>query len=159
MDRPDSFELDARLIRTAIYANNVIQRVTTRLLYGPAGLTMPQYLLLLLLREANEPLAMSELAARAHVIKQAMTSAHQRLKAKGLVTEVRDPKDRRVCRIALTPAGEELLNSIEPARQVLYEDWLGVLPDDVREGAITALEYIVETGRSMVRKGLPAVAE
>ncbi|MGH2519994.1 MAG: MarR family winged helix-turn-helix transcriptional regulator [Chloroflexota bacterium] len=149
---PDSFELDAQLIRAAIYANNVIQRVTTRLVYGQAGLTLPQYLVLLLLREAQEPLSLSELAARAHVIKQAMTSAYQRLLAKGLVAEVPNTKDRRMCRVVLTPAGERLLADVEPARRSLYEDWLGNLSLEEREEAVNVLQHIVRTEPEITRK-------
>ena len=150
------FESEARLIRALYNASNVFQRVATRLVYGPAGLTTPQYLLLLLLREASEPLTLSELAARAFLIKQAMTPAFQRLRAKGLVAEVPDASDRRVCRVSLTDKGHALLEEVEPARHELYRQLLGESPaGDTTTAAIVLTQLLGAAARLERLQSIP----
>lgn len=145
------FTGEAQLIRALYNASNVFQRVATRLVYGPAGLSTPQYLLLLLLREAGEPLTMSELANRAYLIKQAMTPAFQRLQRKGLVTELRDPADRRVLRMCLTDDGRELLDAVEPARHVLYRELLDDAEPEAKSSATAVLKQLLQAAARLER--------
>ncbi|HLG73001.1 MAG TPA: MarR family transcriptional regulator [Chloroflexota bacterium] len=151
MAGPAGFEGEARLIRALYNASNVFQRVATRLVYGPAGLSTPQYLLLLLLRESSEPLTLTELAARAYLIKQAMTPAFQRLQAKGLVTEVPDTSDRRVCRVTLTEKGRALLEQVEPARRELYRQLLGEAAPDAKSSATDVLTQLLGAAARLER--------
>ncbi len=145
------FESEAQLIRALYNASNVFQRVATRLVYGPAGLSTPQYLLLLLLREAGEPLTMTELAGRAYLIKQAMTPAFQRLQAKGLVAELRDPADRRVLRVNLTDKGRQLLDEVEPARRVLYSQLLDQAQAEAKASTLSVLKQLLDAAARLER--------
>ena len=151
MDGPAAFADEARLIRALYNASNVFQRVATRLVYGPAGLTTPQYLLLLLLREADEPPTLSELAARAYLIKQAMTPAFQRLQAKGLVAAVPDASDRRVCRVTLTAKGQALLDAVEPARRQLYRQLLNASGVEATTHATNVLTQLLGAAARLER--------
>lgn len=151
MDGPDDFDREAQLIRTLYNASNVFQRVATRLVYGPAGLSTPQYLLLLILREAGQPLTMTELANRAYLIKQAMTPAFQRLQAKGLVVELRDPSDRRVCLVHLTDRGRELLDQVEPARRELYQQLFSDAQADAKASAVSVLQQLLQAAAQLER--------
>jgi DNA-binding MarR family transcriptional regulator len=75
------------------------------------------------------PLAMKDLGQRMHCDPSFVTSIADMLEKRGLATRESDPADRRVKRIALTPAGLELKARIEgeilaglPWRQVLNAD-------------------------------------
>jgi DNA-binding MarR family transcriptional regulator len=69
------------------------------------GLSMAKYGVLSELVKADEPLSLSELAARLSCVRSNMTQLVDRLEADGLVRRVNDPDDRRTVRAALTTAG------------------------------------------------------
>src|SRR4051812_42180987 len=68
-------------------------------------LSTPKYSALTKLVQADEPLALSELAARMICVRSNVTQLVDRLEADGLVRRVEDPRDRRSVRAALTPLG------------------------------------------------------
>jgi DNA-binding MarR family transcriptional regulator len=59
------------------------------------------------------PMAMKELGQRMHCDPSFVTNIADQLEKRGLATRESDPADRRVKRIALTPAGLELKQRIE----------------------------------------------
>jgi DNA-binding MarR family transcriptional regulator len=79
-----------------------------------AHLTMPQFrvLLVLALRGGN---ASHDLAASMGVSLATITGIVDRLSAQDLVTRREDQRDRRVRRVELTPAGQELIDGIVAA--------------------------------------------
>jgi DNA-binding MarR family transcriptional regulator len=70
-------------------------------------LSTPKYSALTKLVQADEPLALSELAARMTCVRSNITQLVDRLEADGLVHRVEDPRDRRSVRAALTPLGRQ----------------------------------------------------
>jgi DNA-binding MarR family transcriptional regulator len=70
-------------------------------------LSIPKYSALKHLALADEPLALSELAARQICVRSNITQLVDRLEADGLVRRVEDPKDRRSVRATLTPLGRQ----------------------------------------------------
>ena len=70
------------------------------------GLSMAKLAVLHVLAEAQEPLALSELAERQHCVRSNITQLVDRLEKDGLVRRRADPDDRRSVRAVLTPAGE-----------------------------------------------------
>jgi MarR family 2-MHQ and catechol resistance regulon transcriptional repressor len=70
-------------------------------------LSAPKYSALTKLVQEEEPLALSELAARMTCVRSNITQLVDRLEADGLVRRVEDPRDRRSVRAALTPLGRE----------------------------------------------------
>ncbi|KPM51708.1 transcriptional regulator [Frankia sp. R43] len=106
-DRVPQLELGNQLC-FALYAAS---RATTRA-YGPElaelGLTYPQYLTMLVLWEASEPLAVGDIGARLHLDSGTLTPLLKRLEDLGLATRSRDRADERRVLIALTGPGREL---------------------------------------------------
>ena len=88
-------------------------------------LSPPQLFTLRMLRDA--PLSMRELAEAHRCDASNMTGIADRLEARGLLQRRSSPTDRRVKLLALTPAGHELIGSIEavvfePAERITEQD-------------------------------------
>lgn len=71
----------------------------------PSGLSLAKLGALRHLAEANEPLALGQLAERIACVKSNVTQLVDRLEADGLVRRVPDPEDRRSVRASVTEAG------------------------------------------------------
>lgn len=71
------------------------------------GLSGAKLAALTKLAQAEEPLSLTELAARLTCVRSNITQLVDRLEADGLVRRVDDPRDRRSIRAELTPLGRE----------------------------------------------------
>jgi DNA-binding MarR family transcriptional regulator len=78
------------------------------------------------LRQLDHPMAMKDLGRRMHCDPSFVTGIADLLEQRGLAVRESDPADRRVKRIVLTPAGEELKRQVDaeiaasaPWRQVM----------------------------------------
>jgi DNA-binding MarR family transcriptional regulator len=94
-----------------------VQSSLTRMMddrVSPLGLTAMQWRPMVMVRywNINTP---AELARQTHVDTGAMTRTLDRLEAKHFITRQRCPDDRRVVRIALTEAGNDVVEQILPA--------------------------------------------
>ncbi|OAA29680.1 MarR family regulator [Frankia sp. EI5c] len=80
--------------------------------YGPVlaelGLTYPQYLTMLVLWEASEPLTVGDIGARLHLDSGTLTPLLKRLEELGLATRTRDRTDERRVLVTLTEPGRAL---------------------------------------------------
>lgn len=78
------------------------------------GLTPQQHQLLLSIKGSQEKewLSIKELAERLMLKHHSAVELVHRTEAKGLVSRLADPSDRRTVRIAVTPSGEELLERL-----------------------------------------------
>jgi len=108
-----------------------LQRTADHLLRGveellkPAGLTPSQYNVLRILRGAGpEGLACGEIAARMLTRDPDMTRLLDRLDKRGLVSRVRNTRDRRVVVTRITAAGLKLLASLDEPVEELHEKQL-----------------------------------
>jgi DNA-binding MarR family transcriptional regulator len=94
--------------------------VLEQLQSGPVGawldltLTMPQLKLLFALDWLG-PASMTEAAHRLHIGVSATTGLVDRLVEQGLAQREADPRDRRIVRVACTPAGRTLLGQLRSA--------------------------------------------
>jgi DNA-binding MarR family transcriptional regulator len=86
-------------------ADMVEQRLETAV--RPAGVSLAKLAVLHILADANEPLPLSDLAARQHCVRSNITQLVDRLEKEGLVRRRPDPNDRRGVQAELTPAGEQ----------------------------------------------------
>lgn len=77
-------------------------------LLADLGLTYPQYLVLLVLWEAEAPLAVNELGAELRLDSGTLTPMLKRLEAMGYVDRSRDAADERRVLVQTTPAGAKL---------------------------------------------------
>ncbi len=57
------------------------------------------------LRRCDEPIRMSELADRLHIVRRSATTVVDDLESAGLAARLADPHDRRVTLVAITDAG------------------------------------------------------
>jgi DNA-binding MarR family transcriptional regulator len=87
------------------------QRAVTRLyqpLLADLGLTYPQYLVMLVLWEADGAVSVGELGARVHLDSGTLTPLLKRLEQQGVVERRRDTADERRVLITLTDDGAGL---------------------------------------------------
>ena len=100
-------ELDNQLCFALYDASRAVIRT-----YGPLladlELTYPQYLTMLVLWEAGEPVTVGALGARLHLDSGTLTPLLKRLEQQGLVTRDRDPADERRVLVGLTTEGAAL---------------------------------------------------
>jgi len=92
----------------------------------PFGLTPTQFLVLVRLKNA-EGLSGAELARATGVRPQSVTDLIGPLERDGLITRKEAPEHKRILRISLSPAGEELLARATPVTQRLEKELLGTL--------------------------------
>lgn len=80
--------------------------------YGPVlgelGITYPQYLVLLVLWEADEPMSVGAIGERLHLDSGTLTPLLKRLQNQGIVTRERDPDDERRVLVTPTAAGRAM---------------------------------------------------
>ncbi|MBX3499336.1 MAG: MarR family transcriptional regulator [Alphaproteobacteria bacterium] len=96
----------------AVYSTaHALNRVYKPLL-EPLGLTYPQYLVMLVLWEADG-LSVKEIGQRLRLDSGTLTPLLKRLQAAGLVRRERDTSDERQVRIGLTVKGEALRKKAE----------------------------------------------
>jgi DNA-binding MarR family transcriptional regulator len=77
------------------------------------------------------PLAMKDLGRRMHCDPSFVTGIADMLEKRGLAARESDPDDRRVKRLVLTPAGEELKQQVEQA-VLAHMPWRTALSTDER---------------------------
>jgi DNA-binding MarR family transcriptional regulator len=112
-----------------------VARLHRRLRQSSAeGLTPSQVSLLATVRRRGNP-TLGELASAERVQPPSVTRAVGRLEAEGLLERVPDPADRRVARVALTPAGSAALRRQQARQQALLAQRLGALDPDERASA------------------------
>lgn len=109
--------LDLQLCFPLYAATRAVTRRYATLLEG-TGLTYPQYLVLLVLWEAEEPLSVTALGRRLRLDSGTLTPLLKRLEAADLVRRERDPEDERRVLVEVTAAGRDLEEQVAdvPAR-------------------------------------------
>ena len=129
------------------YTRAVLLRLPTEA-PGVGGVTKEQWGALVDAGRAGEcGLSMSELAARRGMALNSATALVDRLVHAGLLERSHDTADRRVVRVALTPAGQRLREAVAAVRLIEYQRILGELTVDERarlEAALPALERLAE---------------
>jgi DNA-binding MarR family transcriptional regulator len=102
-----------------------------------AGLTAPQAMILTLL---SEPTSMRQFAERMGCDASNITGIVDRLEAKGLVVRAVDQADRRVKRIARTPAGDVAVSRFQ--EEMVRASSLAKLTPKARRGLLAALAEV-----------------
>lgn len=117
----EQLHLDAQLCFRLYAASRAFTREYSELL-REAGLTYPQYLVLLVLwedaEEREDGLTVGELGSRLRLDSGTLTPLLKRLEAAGHVVRRRDPADERRVLVGLTDAGRALREQVAdvPAR-------------------------------------------
>jgi DNA-binding MarR family transcriptional regulator len=97
-------------------------------LLAPLDLTYPQYLVMLVLWEADD-LTVKEIGARLQLDSGTLTPLLKRLEANGIVERVRDTIDERQVRIRLTEGGRVLRKKAEGIPKKLGQATGRSMPD------------------------------
>jgi DNA-binding MarR family transcriptional regulator len=95
---------------------------------------------------------MADLAERLDVVPRSVTTLVDALEVAGLARRSQDPANRRVVRVTLTEAGQEVLARLWQARREAAEELLAPLSGDQRE-ALSALLEQLDVARCGVDKG------
>ena len=85
-----------------------------------------------------------ELAAIEQVAPPTITAIVGKMETLGLVTRETDPRDRRVTRIRITPAGVEQLDEVRSRRTSWLASQLSSLTDDERKRLSDAAEVLAK---------------
>jgi DNA-binding MarR family transcriptional regulator len=88
------------------------------------------------------PLTLGELAERERVASPTITKVIGLLHEKGLVDKATDPDDRRFVRVALTPAGEALLERTRARKNAWLARQLSRLSEEDRASLAAATEVL-----------------
>ncbi|GAA4544578.1 MarR family transcriptional regulator [Pseudonocardia xishanensis] len=97
-----------------------------------AGVTRTEFDVLSQLRRSDVPLRPGELTAGVVGSPAATTKRLHKLVGAGLVTREPDPADARAARVALTPAGEALVDELLPRQLAAEAQLLEALTPDQR---------------------------
>ncbi|MFE5588266.1 MarR family winged helix-turn-helix transcriptional regulator [Kitasatospora sp. NPDC056531] len=100
--------------------------------------------------EQEGPIRLTALAAAEGIAQPSMTSLVQRLERQGLASRSADPRDGRVCLVAITDAGHELLAARRRAQRARVTGLLAELP----EQDVQALSEAMHTALAIVRRML-----
>lgn len=86
--------------------------------------------------------SVTDLARAAELNPGAMTRLLDRLEAKGLVSRVADPADRRALHIHLTDAGLAIWREIDQCGQRVHDRAFGTMPQPDRDTLLRLLEQV-----------------
>lgn len=132
------------LVDTVLAASRALVAVAARSLAAAGDeVTLPQYRALVVLA-ASGPQGTADLAAALAVNPSTATRMCDRLVRKGLVRRHRQAGDRRTVRIALTPAGRDLVADVTKRRRAELARLLSVLPQAQYEPVIAAFQAFAE---------------
>jgi len=111
-----------------------------------AGITLDRIGLQILglVRKAEQPLSVKELAEAMQVEGPHATRQVQRLVARGLVEKTVDTEDRRVARLALTPEGAELIDRYHAVIKSWMREAVAGWPADDRRQVCTLITRWVD---------------
>ncbi|MFH0877478.1 MAG: MarR family transcriptional regulator [Candidatus Omnitrophota bacterium] len=104
-------------------------------------ITMPQYLILDLL-ETHGGLIMTELAHSLNVSLPAASGMVDRLHALSQIRRCRDPKDRRIIKILLTPKGHRVVRKVRSQRIKAIEKTFGRLTEEERQSYLKIIKKV-----------------
>lgn len=127
---------------TSIVRANQILTGRAEALLRPFDLTFARYEMLMVLRFARRPMAMSKASRVLQVHPTSVTAAAERLERDGLITKTPSPDDARTVLLAITEAGRELS---EETTQILNRELFAQTGFTQRE--ITTLNRILRKFR------------
>lgn len=122
-----------RIIRAVDLHSKRLERET--------GLTTPQVLVLMAIRELGE-VTTARIAARVSLSQATVTTIVDRLVARGLIERYRNTTDRRIVHSRLTATGEAALAKAPPLLDTIFVTAFRSLPASERDGLVAALERV-----------------
>jgi len=114
-----------------------------RALVGCCGLTVSQSNAMLALQGLGRA-TMNEFAVEMRLHGTTMTRMVDALIEKGLVERMPDAEDRRIVRVALSPAGQEMAERLQVSKRELLSSALAQIPAGEQEWLLTGLERMAD---------------
>ena len=108
-----------------------------------SGLTVPQVVLLQAIRVLGE-VSGRQLAEEVSLSQATVSTILDRLEGRGYVRRYRNPHDRRVVHVKLTPLGQKTLERAPPLLHVRFIEALERLPARERKAILDSLERVAE---------------
>jgi len=124
-------DLDAQICFPLYAATRAVTHTYNRLL-ADTGLTYPQYLTMLALWGADEPLTVGDVGARLRLDSGTLTPLLKRLEAAGHLVRRRDPADERRVLLEVTDAGWKLRDRVAHVPRALVKS-LSMSPGEGKE--------------------------
>lgn len=90
------------------------------------------------------PLSMGELARRVGVTEKTITGIIDRLEREDYVQRERDPSDRRVVHVRLTPRGQETAEQLQAQAHDRFRTFLSLLDAEDRTALLRVFEKLVD---------------
>ncbi len=109
-----------------------------------AGLSATQFMTLNLLPENGEGIAMGELARRMNLKPATVAQTVDSLESRDMLARFREPTDKRVVYVRITPAGAALQNAASAQFRSQIQELLSALDPAVRESLVAGLEGLVD---------------
>jgi DNA-binding MarR family transcriptional regulator len=137
---PEADALDEEsLITSVLVASRALVAVAARsLVAAPAGVTLVQYRLLVVLASRGPQLP-SALASELRTAPSSITRLCDRLEAKGLIARRPDESDRRQVVLSATRAGRSVVDAVTRARLREIAGLVAAVPVERRRNVIEAL--------------------
>ncbi|MGO1393757.1 MarR family winged helix-turn-helix transcriptional regulator [Agrococcus casei] len=149
MSSPDPLSLERQVCFALTVASRSVVAAYKPVL-DPMGITHPQYLVMLALW-AEEPLTVTELAARLHQDAPTLSPLLKRLETRGLVKRMRSTADERRLEISLTDEGDALKSQAAEVPFVMAKR-LGMEPARLVQLHEAMIELIEASQRSLELK-------
>lgn len=111
----------------AVYSTNLAFNRVYKPLFAKLGITYPQYLVLIALKEEGGQ-TVGQLGEKLFLESSTLTPLLKRMEASGYVTRRRDASDERQVRVALTDAGDGLFEKAFDGRKSVI-DATGFTPE------------------------------
>jgi DNA-binding MarR family transcriptional regulator len=134
-----SRQSDDEIVDAVVTASRAMIAVAVRSLSGLAeDITIAQYRTIVVLASRG-PQKLADLAEQLGVTPPTAGRMSDRLVRRGLVTRHRGEDDRRVVRIAITPAGRDVVDEATRHRRAIIAEILSGMPADRRREIAVAL--------------------
>jgi DNA-binding MarR family transcriptional regulator len=133
------------LVDAVLSASRVLVAIAARSLADVGEeVTLTQYRSLVVLASRG-PQGVAALAEAVSVTPPTASRMCDRLVKKGLVTRRTDRRDRRQVRVALSPGGRRLVDTVTARRRTEIEQLVATIPAESRSGVVDALRHLSET--------------
>ena len=111
-------------------------------LFRSHGLTEAQFNVLFALKYNPQDITQSDLGRMLVVTRATITSVLDKMEAKGLVTRITVPSNRRIYHLALTDPGRAMIEDLEPKYRDKLHDAMAALGEAECRTAIDFLEQV-----------------
>jgi DNA-binding MarR family transcriptional regulator len=136
---------DDQVVDAVLSASRVLVAVAARSLAEVGEVvTLTQYRSLVVLASRG-PQGVAALAEAVAVTPPTASRMCERLVKKGLLTRRADRRDRRQVRLALSPAGRQLVDKVTARRRAEIEQLVTSIPSASRGEVVDALRHLSET--------------